>query len=93
MHGLVATYYACDAKSLCALLVPVPQLLSCRAAAILCSRSEWCRKFVQRAALPISLADGNWLNNLPRQSSCVKFGGSPCRRGEFSRLLSTRRVS
>ena len=31
--------------------------------------------------LPISLADRNWLKNLPRQifSACVKFGGNPCR--------------
>ena len=39
----------------------------CRADVILCSDVEWCRKFVQRAALPISLADRNWLSNLPRQ--------------------------
>ena len=63
MHGLVATY-TCDAKSLCALPVPVPQLLSV-AAVILCSHAEWCRKFVQRAALPISLADRNWFKNFP----------------------------
>ena len=73
MHALVATY-TCDAKSLCALPVPVPQLLSvvCRAAAILCSHAEWCRKFVQRAALPISLADRNWLKNLLRPIALYK---------------------
>ena len=63
MHGLVAT---CHAKSPCVLPVPVPQLLS-GVAVILCSHSEWCRKFVRRVALPISLADRNWLKNLPLQ--------------------------
>ena len=34
--------------------------------------------------LPISLADRNGLENLPRQifSACVKFGGNPCRNVE-----------
>ena len=65
----------------------------CRAAAILCSRAEWCRKFVQKAAVPISLADQIWLKNLPGKSPCVKFGSNPCRNGQFSRLLSARRAS
>ena len=65
MHALVATYTS-DAKSLCALPVLVPRAAAeCRAPVILCSHAQWCGKFVQRAALPISLADRNWLKRLP----------------------------
>ena len=89
MHGLVATCYA---KSPCVLPLPVPQLLS-GAAAISCSPSEWCRKFVRRAALPISVADRNWLKNLLRQIALYEVGGNWCRNGQSSRLLSARRAA
>ena len=65
MHGLVATY-TCDEK-IAVGTTGTGSTAACRAAAILCSHAEWCRKFVQRAAVSISLAAQNWLKNLPRQ--------------------------
>ena len=89
MHGLVAT---CHAKSPFVLPVPVLQLLS-GAGALLCSYSEGCRKFVRRAALPISLADRNWLKNLPREIHLYEVWWQVVQEWTFSRLLSARRAS
>ena len=62
MHGLVVK---CREIAVCTTGTG-SAAAECRAAVILCSHVEWCIKFVQRAALPISLADRNWLRNLPR---------------------------
>ena len=62
MHAATYTF---GTKSLCTTGTG-SAAADCLAAVILCSLAEWCRKFVQSAALPISLADRNWLKNLPR---------------------------
>ena len=44
-------------------------------------------------ALPISLADRNWLKDLPRQifSACMKFGGNRCRDVKTHFVIETHR--
>ena len=71
MHGLVATY-ACDTKSLCTLPEPVPQLLSGVQLRFRVRTRSGVESLLERAALPISLPDRNWLKNLPRQIALYK---------------------